>query len=268
MDKEFFERQRKEYYKNLCEQEWNGKKIWEHIRDLSLSSTPAFEGLYYKEAKTKIMFVGRALNGWEEPYNDCSTLENTVDSILNQKDALDTFVNPEGYPGDKKRYYHKNQKFFRFIKHILEQIGESDTPLEETWYKDSKYWNQKFVWANLYCIAPRHPNPGENSNPQDLMIKPSIETYVQLMKLYIEFYEPDVVIFITDVPGWFVKWKRKKSFKDMLDEYKECQNSFIAAKGKLGKSKIIVCRRPDPIAKKGATFGWVEEKAKEVISEI
>lgn len=268
MDKELFEKQRKEYFKELCVQEWNGKKIWEHIRDHNLSSTPAFEGIYYAKAKTKVMFVGRALNGWEEPYNDCSSLENTVDSILNQKDALDTFINPKGYLSGKKRYYHKNQKFFRLIKHILENLGESEKPLDETWYSDAEHWNQKFVWANLYCIAPRHPKPGEDSNPKDDMIRPSIETYVDLMKLYIEFYEPDVVIFITDVYGWFIKWSRKKSFKDMLDSYEEYDEGFVVAKGTLGDSKIIVCKRPDPIYKKGCTFEWVEEKAKEIVSKI
>jgi hypothetical protein len=150
----------------------------------------------------------------------------------------------------------------------LEQLGESDCPLDETWYTDSKHWNQKFVWANLYCIAPRHPQPGENTNPEDSMIKPKVETYVDLMKLYINFYNPDVVVFITDVPGWFVKWKKEKSFKDMLDEYKEYNDGFVVAKGLLGKSKIIVCKRPDPIYKKGVSFEWVEEKAKEVVSEI
>jgi len=208
------------------------------------------------------MFVGRALNGWNEPIGDCSTLENTVKSILNQQGALDTFVNADGFDGGARKYYHKNSKFFRLIKQTLEFLGESDTGVDETWYTDSKKWNQRFVWANLYCIAPKNPQPGEDANPDNTLIKPNIGEYVDLMELYIKHYKPDVVIFITDLYGWFVKWSRQRSFKDIVKEFQEVTDSnAIVAHGIIGNSKIVVCKRPD---RRGNSYRTVENMAREI----
>lgn len=71
LEKIEFDVQRTKLFSSLFEISWNNKKIWEHIRDEYLTATPAFEGELYKFAKTKIMFVGRDLNGWDEPLGDC-----------------------------------------------------------------------------------------------------------------------------------------------------------------------------------------------------
>lgn len=263
--------EQKALLKQIISMEWDNKKIWEHIRDKELSSTPAFKGTYYDSADTKLMFVGRALNGWEESLDDCSTIDKTVDSIFNQKDKLDTLICAEGFLGTnaKKRYYHKNQKFFRFIKGVLEAVGESEPDTDETWYNDSMHWNQKFVWANLYCVSKRSPTCMAEANPDNKMIKPSIESYVDLMHSYILEYQPKAVVFITDMGGWFVKWKTKKSFKDMLDEGSFVdlgREGFLVAEGRIDNSLILVCKRPD--GKYSYTFDDVKKMAKEVAARI
>lgn len=259
-EQEVFEKRKIELFTTLFDAEWDGKKLWEHIHDGKLTATPAFEGSQYRESNPKIMFVGRALNGWDERLGDCSTLQNTVESILCQEGALDTFVDDRGFGNGSRKYYHKNSKFFRYIKHILEFVGESDTGINETWYHDSKQWNQRFVWANLFCIAPRNPVPGTNANPANKMIKPNISEYIDLMKLYIDYYRPDAVVFITDVYGWFVPWTRQRSFKDITDGYQHYPESqVIAATGSIGKSRIAVSKRPD---RRGMSYKSVEDMAR------
>ena len=205
MDHTEFYSQQTTLLTQLCAHVWQGKPIWQQIRDGYLSATPAFKGSLYDASKKKIMIVGRALNGWDATYNDTTTLETTVASILNQPDSLDTLINKNGYKseGSKRTYYHINSRFFRLIKHILEQFDESDTcsDFEKSWYEDSKKWNQRFIWANLYCIAPRNPVNGENPNPSRRMLYPCQDSYIDLMKLYITHYNPDIVIFITDLKG-------------------------------------------------------------------
>lgn len=89
--------------------------------------------------------------------------------------------------------------------------------------------------------------------------------YVDLMQLYIEHYKPDVVVFITDVYGWFVKWSRQKSFKDITSNYREfVDNDVIVAKGNIGDSRIVVCKRPD---RRGLTYNKVEEMA-EIVAKF
>lgn len=146
------------------------------------------------------------------------------------------------------------------------RIGESDMDIKQTWYSDSKQWNQKFVWANLYCISPRKPKNASEAHPDNKMVKLGIDHYVNLMKLYITHYCPNVVIFITDVDGWFIRWKKQASFKDFVENYEEhSDNNIISATGNVGATKIIVCKRPD---RRGTSYETVEEMAKYISKQI
>lgn len=231
---------------NLLSNEWNGKAVWESIRDNELTSAPSFKGDLYDIANTKIMYVGHAVNGWEFDASKCLSLEETVDEILNQKGALNTFVNAEGYPyiknnGKPGTYYHINSNFIRLIKQILEFQNESDTPTtHDTWYNDSKEWNRKFIWSNLYNIAPR-----SGGNPADKFIKMGMFQYTEMIKIQIETYKPDIVV-CCPLSGWFTPWKKERTFDEVLDYYEVCNdNDTIIGKGKLGDSHVVVCKRPD-----------------------
>lgn len=265
-----FEEKRRKLFTDLLSAQWkhNGqsKYIWEYMRDKVLSATPAFEGTEYSNAKTKVMFVGRALNGWELDVSNCTSIDNTVDYIVNQssKHVFDTFIDSKGFGEGKRKYKHINSRFFRFIKRVLEELGESDIGVSDTWYTDSKKWNQKFVWANLYCISPRNGN-----NPIDSLIKKGIENYVELIKLYIDHYCPDVVVFITDLEGWMIidTWK-VPMFTSLFANYQEYDNNnFIRATGTISNSKAIVCQRPD---KQGAgyTYEYTQKMAEFTAREI
>lgn len=262
-----FKNERTKIFSSLFRINWQGKKVWEHIRDGSLTATPAFEGELYQTANTKIMFVGRDLNGWDAALANCSTLENTVESITDQSGAFETFVDANGFGEEgSRKYYHKNSNFFRFIKHILEFVGESDPDIDKTWYCDSKQWNQRFVWANLYCISPRNPKSMDESHLDNALVKLGVNDYVNLMELYIDYYKPDVVVFITDVYGWFVRWTRLRSFKDIVENYQEdLTNNIIAATGNIGNTKILVCKRPD---RRGTSHDQVKSMAEAISKQI
>lgn len=86
------------------------------------------------------------------------------------------------------------------------------------------------------------------------------------MKLYIEFYKPDAVIFVTDINGWLKIWNDQRSFIDIIDNYNECNiNDTIIASGNLGKSKIVVCKRPDRF---GLSYNDVTKMSTTVASYI
>ena len=255
-----------ETFRLILEQKWDDQEIWEQIRDKQLTAAPALVGNLYEEAATKVMFVGRCLNGWEVDFSDCSTLEKTLESILEQKSSFDTFVYPGGFKYEKDgkqcKYNHENSNFFRLIKHILEEVGESDVPLHNTWVKgtDSKNWHQRFVWAFLYCVAPRY-----GGNMDWKMVKPNMAAYIRLMELQIKEYKPDVVVFITD-EGWFIPWKKQPSFDEMLDTYNPCNiDNVIVGKGEIANSKVIICKRPDA---RGKTYEDVQNMAKTIANII
>lgn len=131
-----------------------------------------------------------------------------MDAILAQKDGLSTLVNDQretdkNNKGKEAKYYHIRSRFFRQIKHIMQELGMSDEKLNwETWYHDTKEWNQKIVWSNLYNIAPRN-----GGNPESGFIKQGMPQYVEMLKLQIEEFKPDIVI-CCPLSGWFVHRKR------------------------------------------------------------
>ena len=159
-----------------------------------------------------------------------------------------------------KLYRHINSKFLRLIKCVLEEVGESDGPTsEDTWYSDSKSWNEKFVWLNLYNISPRN-----GGNPDNKMIKPCMEQYVDMFKAQLDEYKPDIVI-ACPLSGYFIPWVREKSFDEILIDYKDLsgENGPVISEytydGSYGRTKVIVCKRPDRI---GYSYDDVSKMAK------
>ena len=93
-----------------------------------------------------------------------------------------------------------------------------------------------------------------------------VNDYVNLMELYIDYYNPDVVVFITDVYGWFVRWTRLRSFKDIVENYQEdLTNNIIVATGNIGNTKILVCKRPD---RHGTSHDQVKSIAEAISKQI
>lgn len=258
------ERLKKEWAKML-EKAWGNKQIWELIRDGEYSSAPPFKGMLYDESNLKIMYVGHALNGWEKfSPNTCGTLANTVDTIFSQSDEemLNTFVYKDGVSyeknGKKRVYRHINSNFLRMIKTVLEYQGLSNGPItEDNWYQDDKKWNQRFVWTNLYSIAPT-----EGGYPSDPFIKNLMEQLVDSLKIQIEIYEPDIII-MCPLSGYVDPWKRLPSFGKALGIVECCENDVIKGKGTYKNSKIIVVKRPDV---HGTSYETVNKMAK-VISD-
>lgn len=106
----------------------------------------------------------------------------------------------------------------------------------------------------------------KDAHPENAMVKLGINDYVDLMELYIHYYQPDVVVFITDVYRWFVRWSRLKSFKDFVENYNEDRlGDTIVATGNVGRTRILVCKRPD---RRGTSHQRVEDMAEAVAKYI
>ena len=224
---------------------WKGKPIWEYIKDETLTCAPPFKGDLYELTSHKLMFFGHAVNGWEVDFPNCDTLDKTLDSILEQPNGLNTVVVEKGFPyitksGKTRVYRHIHSKFFRLIKQVLEFQGESDSPTSgETWYHDSKEWYKKFVWSNLYVVAPRR-----TGNPSGSLINANLKEYTDLFVSQIEEYKPDFAI-VLPLSGYFA-WDNAPTFDKRLDSYSKCNiENTIIGEGTLGKTRIIVCTRPD-----------------------
>lgn len=259
--------------RELLAKEYNGKPTWEYIRDNEYTGSLGFKGELYENTPFKIMYVGHAFNGWKKLGDDgkCSSLDATLKAVRCQssEEALDAIVNENGSKyirknGKEGTYYHINSKFWRLIKELLQLLNMSDIPENDgeitckEWYHDTKRWSQRIVWSNLYCIAPQN-----GGNPRYCFLRNSMDQYTELMKLQIEEYRPDLVIFCP-LSAYFTLWE--KTFACILKDYKEVKdNKTILGKGFIGDTQIIVIRRPDRI---GNSYEDVREMAKEIFVYI
>ncbi|GEM_PF-2103165 len=236
----------KKDYTQILSREWKGKPIWEAIRDKELTACPALVGeRFHREEGFKLMFVGRAVNGWEVEFEDCSTLENTVNSVVRQKNLLDDFAK-DFVPVTKKdkdgndvveKYYFAKSPFIRMMKALVREKRGTD---EE--------WQKHIVWSNLFKVALR-----TTGNPSWMMVREDIPLYCDILEQEILIHKPDLIVFATedgffdpypnnDKYGSFLPLLNEKSIKkDNLPDY----ITMVGRHSGWSRIKIIVCQRPE-----------------------
>lgn len=224
-------------YTQIFSSVWEDKPIWEHIRDNTLTAAPYMTGGLYHQSPVRLMFVGRAVNGWEVPFEDCSTLEATVKSVIRQKNRLHEFANEFVVQEDGSKYYYARSPFLRLMRKTVGAFHGT----EEDWYR-------RLCWSNLFKVAPRNGN-----NPSWRMVRDHIPQYQEILRQEIILNQPDLVIFVTDI-GYFDCYKDSKKYKNFMpllsypSVITEQNWSYVQAAGlfdNIRDTKIIVCCRPE-----------------------
>ena len=228
-------------YSELFSKEWKGKAIWESIRDRELTSAPSLVGNQFHDQSVKVMVVGRAVNGWEVEFDDCSSIEAATDSVLTQKNRMDDFAADWILDEHGKKYYYAKSPFLRMMRRLVGAF----TGTEEN-------WQQRLVWSNLFKIAPRN-----GGNPSWLMIRNDIPLYREIIKEEINQNKPNIVVFVTDM-DFFDPYPNHKTFSTFLGLISEKDLSnispeYICMAGDFvddHEIKLVVCKRPErrPIA--------------------
>ena len=145
-----------------------------------------FTGNMYDGKPFRILFVGRAVNGWEIPF-DFDTTEELVnqifDSAIDMKSIGDGKVYAEN--GDEIYNYNKSP-FFQLCHAIISQYGFGDD------------WSERMAWTNLYKVAPfRTGNPGNG------LIRETLGSCSRILRKEISYLRPTHIVFITD--AWWYK---------------------------------------------------------------
>lgn len=230
-----------EIYSELLSKDWKGKAVWECIRDKDLTSVPCLVGNQFAAQRTKVMVVGRAVNGWEVDFEDTSSLAATVNSVLTQKNRMDDFAKDSIVDEHGEKYYYAKSSFLRMMRQLVGAFTGSE-----------ENWQQRLAWSNLFKIAPRN-----GKNPSWLMIRKDIPLYCELIKEELKQNKPDVVVFVTDMDFFdpYPNHKTYSSFKGLIDGpgLNTSQSKYVCAAGNFINDqniKVVVCKRPEfrPIA--------------------
>lgn len=229
---------------------------WQQYPDRALTSYSAYEGPKYKHSNARLMVVGRAMNGWESDFSSCHSTAELAESVVTQKFDFDEIINGSiivsDQDGRKRGYSYMKSNFWKLIKHVTSYLSD-----------DPSTWNEQVVWTNLYKISPRF-----SGNPDWKLIKPTMQTHIDILQKEINLYTPKHILFITGM-DYFHPWKRQPSFAKHFGIAHISQDiqlpAPIVAKGVYNDAKIIVCNRPD---KWGTSNADVERMAETIGNEF
>jgi hypothetical protein len=151
---------------------------------------------FIEEDNSKILFVGKATNGWITNSKDIEILfGETEKRIFARGDQMKWVGNLEN---NVKGYNTRKSAFWRIIKRVTE-------------YKNGKSeWQNKIAWSNLYKLSIAKGNPDEK------LKKTQLEICKKILETEIEILKPKYVVFITS------KWENE--FIEYLTKNKEKQN--------------------------------------------
>lgn len=212
-----------------------------------LSHFSGMKGTKYDHQETRLLIVGRAVNGWMQLNTEdaekfaCDAIEAMQTNSFSWL-VFDNGVLRNDYQKDGKYYYLNDSPFWRTNKKIWMSISDNSN------FKDSEQnkWVDYIAWTNLYKVAPK-----DTGNPTTTMAKKQLDACKKILKSEIEKFKPTHILFVTGYEGWFEK------FKDIFDiefknikknEYRgENKNSFFAeASGITSKGiKVVVACRPE-----------------------
>lgn len=192
----------------------------------------AFHSMKGNQYDNRIMFVGRALNGWKWSFKLAEYESEDLNKFYQK-------IQSNGIAGDienqlnwvielwkaNTKYKTSRSAFWRTIKKVVigTNIGNKDN------------WNQKIVWSNLYKIS------NTNGNPRKSLMKLTMNENKKLLESEIKIYNPKIIVFLTGL-----KWL-KGIFKD-TELIEENNNNYIEYSGDLNlenrQYRIIVTPHP------------------------
>ncbi|MCF7939388.1 MAG: hypothetical protein K9L68_12380 [Spirochaetales bacterium] len=159
-------------------------KLMTDVADYTEDICPFFIqiGKKYFSAPKRLLFVGKATNGWVTNERDVTKLFDlkNPDRIVNRHDQMEWVHDLEGV---NENYNTKKSAFWRVIKNVsLDILGKED-------------WYNYISWTNLYKIAP-----WEGGNPGGYLQQLQKEACISILNEEQEAIKPDAVIFLTS--GW------------------------------------------------------------------
>ena len=184
--------------------------------------------------KIKFIIYGQAVGrGWNNlPHYSVGNIDKAI--ISSVKEYLNTPDKDETNPLEwvqnnwSKPGWGMSRSFFWNVCYKL--INKyNDLP------NDSPDWYNHLIWSNLMKIAPV-----ESGNPDNIEWRAQLEKSILLFQQELEEVQPDYAILLTN-------WDWAKDFLSTDYSIKMITDrEFILAKGSLGKTKVIVTKRPYP----------------------
>jgi len=201
------------------------ERFWAH----KLTCTPCIAGDSYEDSPFRLMYVGRAVNGWESVWKK-GTADELADQVFAHGFKLASITEEPIQNG----YNFNRSPFWQLCKELMKLAGEEH------------HWSDRILWSNLYKLSPY-----KTGNPDNKLIADTIEDCVRILQYEINLYRPKHAVFVTDA-WWFDPSDTvNTSFAQKLGILvKHNTKDVIVGKGihhsdRADNVKIVVTKRPE-----------------------
>ena len=207
------------------------QKLYTCKEEYPESSMCIFNAKRGRQYANKLMVVGRAVNGWGDPTKNIVKQNNEEQPAFTESvlDYLETETTnfKEQMVATSKGYNHNTSAFTRLKRSIAAKLitcNKSEA-------------NCNIVWSNLYKVSPH-----DRGNPSDKLKKLQFDSCLSILKMEIEHYKPETIIFLTS----YQKQRWAKPFLDRLEMVNMLQKpiGFVEFAGLYNSSKVVVGQHP------------------------
>lgn len=209
-----------------------------------LTCMPITVGKKYEQSPVRLMYVGRAVNGWNDDWRT-GTTEQLVEQVFEHTQDMSVIMQgvTEYKSGDKICTYNYNRSpFWQLCRELLKQHG-----IEEN-------WADYVAWTNLYKVSY-----SKAGNPDNKLICKTITDCADILFYEIFCERPTHIVFVTD--DWWIKptgkYINQTAFIDKLgiDTYEETNSNLVIGSGVVGneyfnflnspRPKYVITKRPE-----------------------
>ena len=189
----------------------------------------------YNGKPFRILFVGRAVNGWEIEFK-AGSVEEMVNQIFDSAIDMETIGKGKVFDSEGKEIYNYNKSpFFQLCHALMELFG-----FEEDWL-------EYMAWTNLYKVSPY-----KKGNPDNKLIREILPSCASILRREISHLRPTHIVFITG------DWWYKPEGKDMnerafvnetgIDLYEDTSQIIIGggiSEAFFFRPNIVITKRPE-----------------------
>ena len=155
-------------------------------------------GREYEKQKIKLLFVGKATDGWVLPadeYDESKFFHDQDNGLANIKDQM-VWVEEASKNRGHEAHSHAKSHFWRFIKSITQEA-----------HNVIDGYSNYIAWTNLYKLSL------ERGNPPQALKTAQFDACVRILREEIKLFEPTHIVFLT------TRWEHPFLVKLGLNEY-------------------------------------------------
>lgn len=186
-------------------------------------------GEYYR--KSKFLFVGRAVNGWNTQFvcnrKNYSIVIKSIKASMKEK----TRWIEDNEKGLNEYYNGNRSRFLKCCSRVLHEVTQKNIMMDS-------HWSKHIAWSNLMKIAP-----SKGGNPTDRECYAQLDICRDLFKLELDLLKPRFAFIFTGL-NWFDNGDF--TFVSPLGiKLKFVKDKVVKAIGTYKRTQLIITERPD-----------------------